>query len=147
MTKSSSEEEEEQQPEETHEEVEESGLIIKRLAAMYSMAKKLQQLSQEHDDNMARSTKHQNDTISVPNPPSYGRESSGRGSPRDVGVGVAVRRLKQKVMELETLVINLDDKIRNMDREIKETETHRKEISFWGKGNKAQGQERKELEK
>ncbi|KAK7081068.1 Thrombospondin type 1 domain [Halocaridina rubra] len=55
MSKSASEEEEEEQPEETQEEVEEPGLTLERLAAMYNMAKELQQLLQEHDDNMVRS--------------------------------------------------------------------------------------------
>ncbi|KAK7021911.1 hypothetical protein SK128_021334 [Halocaridina rubra] len=39
MTKSASEEEEEQQPEETHEEIEEPGLTLERLAAMYEHVK------------------------------------------------------------------------------------------------------------
>ncbi|KAK7075319.1 hypothetical protein SK128_012420 [Halocaridina rubra] len=47
--------EDEEQPEETHEEVEEPGLTLERLAAMYNMAKELQQLSQEHDNNMFHS--------------------------------------------------------------------------------------------
>ncbi|KAK7079278.1 hypothetical protein SK128_002337 [Halocaridina rubra] len=52
MTKSVSEEEEKEQPEETHEEVEEPSLTLERPAAMYEHVKAVQQLSQEHDDNM-----------------------------------------------------------------------------------------------
>ncbi|KAK7076388.1 hypothetical protein SK128_025240 [Halocaridina rubra] len=51
-TKSASKEEEEEHPEETHEEIEEPGLTLERLAAMYEHVKALQELSQEHDDNM-----------------------------------------------------------------------------------------------
>ncbi|KAK7081183.1 hypothetical protein SK128_010231 [Halocaridina rubra] len=54
MTKSTSEEEAEEQPEETHEKVEEPGLTLERLAAMYERVKAVQ-LSQERDDNMVRS--------------------------------------------------------------------------------------------
>ncbi|KAK7077976.1 hypothetical protein SK128_023654 [Halocaridina rubra] len=55
MTKSASEEEEEEQPEETYEEIEEPGLTLERLEAMYKYMKAAQHLSQKHDDNMVRS--------------------------------------------------------------------------------------------
>ncbi|KAK7067115.1 hypothetical protein SK128_005746 [Halocaridina rubra] len=61
--------------------------------------------------------------------------------------GVAIRRLKQKIKNLEAMVISLDDKIRNMDGEMKENETLREQIRSLEEANKAQGQERKELEK
>ncbi|KAK7080879.1 hypothetical protein SK128_008337 [Halocaridina rubra] len=52
MTKSASEEEEEL--EESHEKIEEPGLTLECLAAMYENFKALQQLSHEYDDNMVR---------------------------------------------------------------------------------------------
>ncbi|KAK7081185.1 hypothetical protein SK128_010233 [Halocaridina rubra] len=52
MTKSASEEEEEQQ-QQAHNEVEEPGLTLEWLAAMYNMVKELIQLLQEYDDDLA----------------------------------------------------------------------------------------------
>ncbi|KAK7085068.1 Endophilin-A3 [Halocaridina rubra] len=45
------------------------------------------------------------------------------------------------------MVISLDEKIRNMDGEMKENETLREQIRSLEEANKAQGQEREELEK
>ncbi|KAK7071225.1 hypothetical protein SK128_001682 [Halocaridina rubra] len=75
--------------------------------------------------------------------PSLSQTSPFHGS---VG-GVAIRRLKQKIKNIEEMVISLDDKIQNMDGEMKENETLREQIRSLEEANKAQGQERKELEK